>query len=154
MALIDEVQNRFTSDLLVKLTNPDDATATTINTTYLQRLCDDVETGEFEVHMNEDFDLTERKHIVMACLLVKLKAIEYGAASDESAAKLRERLEKLAKAYREIGPRDRISPQSSSLLTPSEPSGLDPIRPEFDDVFFERFTPEAPSTPDSIDNPS
>ncbi len=154
MALIDEVQDRFSDDLLVKLSNVDDPTSTTVDTTFLGTVCDDVELGEFEVHMNEDFDLTNRKHVIFACLLVKLKCIEYGASADETAEKLRLRIEKLGKAMREIGPRDRISPQTSSPYTPSEPNGPDPIRPEFDDQFFDRFTPEAPTTLGDInDNP-
>ncbi len=153
MALITEVTNRFSNDLLVKLTNVDDATLTTVNTTFLGRVCDDVELGEFETHMNEAFDLTNRKHIIFACLLVKLKCIEYGASADETAEKLRTRVEKLGKAMREIGARDRISPQTSSPYTPSEPSGPDPIRPDFDDQFFERFTPEAPGAISDINDP-
>lgn len=153
MALIDEVISRFSNDLLVKLTNIDVSTVTTVNSTFLQIVCDDVETGEFEAHMNEDLDLTNRKHLVFAAMLVKLKCIEYGASADETADKLRTRIEKLAKALREVGPRDRISPVSSSPYTPSEPNGPEPIRPDFDDQFFERFTPEAPGSIGDINDP-
>ncbi len=151
--LLVDVTARFTNDLLVKLTNPDAPTATAVHATNLQQACDDVESGEFEAHMNEDYDSTNRKHVVFAALLVKLKLIEYGASADETAEKLRGRIEKLAKSLREVGPRDRVAPQSSSDLTPSINEGPGPFRPVFDDSVFEPFTPEAPTSAGDIDLP-
>lgn len=144
--LITDVQSRFSSDLLVKLTNIDAPAVATVNTAFLQTVCDDVQSGEFEAFINETYDATNRRHVIFACLLVKLKCIEYGAAADESAAKLRERVEKLGEALRQIGARDRISPKSSSDLTPSSNQGTGPFRPEFDDLFFERIIPEDTSS--------
>lgn len=151
--LLADVQSRFSNDLLCKLTNVDAVTVTTVNTTFLQIVCDDVQTGEFEAHMNETYDSTKRAHITFACLLVKLKCMEYGGSSDETSQKLRERVEKLAKALREVGPRDRVSPKSSSDLTPTPNSGTGPFRPAFDEPMFEPFTPEAPTALGSIDLP-
>jgi hypothetical protein len=144
--LIADVTARFSNDLLVKLTNVDSQTLTVVNTTFLQSVCDDVQTGEFEAHMNDLYDSTNRAHIVFAVLLVKLKCIEYGASADETADKLRDRIQKLALALCQVGPRDRVSPQSSSDLTPSVHSGPGPFRPAFDDIFFERMTPEDTSS--------
>lgn len=151
--LYADVVARFTNDLLVKLTNPDAAVPTTVNTTNLQQACDDVEFGEFEPHINETYDSTVRKHVILAVLLVKLKLQEYGGSSDEPSAKLRERVEKLAKAIREVRARDRISPQSSSPYTPTTIDHTNPVRPPFDDTYFERFTPEAPGQLPDIDLP-
>ena len=148
MALIDEVQKRFSVDLLAKLTNIDQQTLTTPNLTFLQTACDDVQLGEFEAFINEVFDVTlqSRWHIVFAVLLVKLKCMEYGGSSDETSEKLRARIEKLGKSLREIHARDRVAPQSSSDLTPSVHEGPGPFRPDFDDLFFEAMTPEDTTT--------
>jgi hypothetical protein len=148
MALIDEVVKRFSNDLLAKLTNIDLQTLTSPNLTFLQTVCDDVQFGEFEAFLNETFDVTlqSRWHLNFAVLLVKLKCIEYGASADETAKEIRTRVEGLAKSLREIHARDRVSPQSSSDLTPSVHSGEGPFRPQFDDIFFERMTPEDTSS--------
>ena len=148
MALIDEVVKRFSNDLLTKLTNVDTQTLTTPNLTFLQLVCDDVQFGEFEPFINETFDTTlaSRWHLNFACLLVKLKCLEYGASADETAKEVRTRVEALAKSIREIHARDRVSPQSSSDLTPSVHSGAGPFRPEFDDLFFDRLIPEDTSS--------
>lgn len=143
MALIDRFKERITTALLTALTNPDDATGVGSNDTWLQRVCDDVE-AEFPSAMNEDYDETVRVHILAAVALIRLKLIEYGAAPDESGDKLSERLTKQIEKYRMVRARDRISPQTSSELTPSEEvSDVEIVRPGFDDVYFEDMTPEA-----------
>jgi len=145
MALIDRVQERVSSSLLEALTNPDEPETSSVDTTYLQRVCDDVEVGEFVAWMNESYDEAIRLHILAAIALVRLKLIEFGAAPGSAEEKLVARLEKTVERYRHIRARDRIAPQSSSELTPSvEVEQGETIRPAFDDRYFEDMTPEAP----------
>jgi phage gp36-like protein len=148
MALIDRVQERITADVLVKLTNPDESNTTTVDTTYLQLVCDDVE-SEFVAWLNEEYVETIRVLVSAACLLVRYKLIQYGAAPGKAELALMERLEKMVERIRMVRARDRISPQTSSDLTPStEVQAGETVRPNFDDIFFEDMTPESQGAPD------
>lgn len=144
MALIDRVVERMTNDLLVKLTNPDEPETSTVDTAYLQQACDDVEDGEFEAYMGEDYDESVRIHIQAATLLVRLKLVEQGGAPSITFEKLMEAATKRLQVYKNVRARDRISPQSSSELTPSEQlrPGQTTRRPDFDDSFFSPIIPE------------
>lgn len=155
MALIDRVTERMSNDLLVKLTNPDEPETSTVDTTYLQRACDDVEDGEFEAYMGEVYDETVRIHIQAATLLVRLKLIEQGGAPSITFEKLMEAATKRLQVYKNIRARDRIAPQSTSELTPSDQlrEGQTIKRPQFDDSFFSTLIPEEPGSeqPEDID---
>lgn len=145
MALIDRVTERFTSSVLSAWTNPDEPETTTVDTTYLQRVCDDVEDAEFVPYMGEAYDESVRVHILAAVLLVRMKLIEYGAASNITLDKFMEVAEKRLTKYRNTRARDRISPQSSSQMTPSEEVAAgETKRPEFDPIFFQEIIPEDP----------
>lgn len=148
MALIDRVKERFSNDLLVKLTNIDDAPQTTTNDTFLQRVCDDVQ-AEFVAWMNEDYDESIRVLIVAACALVKRKCFEYGGAPALASDAENERLEKFVTRLREVRARDRVRPESSSNLTVRTP-GEDgqEVNPNFDDKYFTDMTPESTGVDD------
>jgi hypothetical protein len=152
MALIDRVTERITNDLLVKLTNPDAPAEITVNTTYLQQTCDDVEDGEFEAYMGEDYDEAVAVHILAAVLLVRLRLIEQGAAPNIAFEKLRAAAEKRIEKYKNIRARDRVVPQSTSQLTPSEEVRAgETRRPEFDNEFFTEIIPEDQGAPLDLD---
>jgi len=72
MALIDEVQLRIPVSAIVKLTNPNDRTASIPNLATLQLACDDVE-ADFQSESGLTFDLTDRKHLSMVIEGVRIK---------------------------------------------------------------------------------
>lgn len=151
MALIDRVQERFSVPLLVGLTNVETPGATTVNAVYLARLCDDAE-AEFADRVGQAYDETIRSHVKCACMIVKMLACEYGAAADEAMETLRDRVEKLCESVAQVRARDRISPKSSSDLTPSEEvTSSRTVEPKFDDSQFEDLIPDSDSVTEDLD---
>ena len=87
-------------------------------------------------------------------VIVKLKAIEYGMASDLAAVELRDRVEKQLENLALVTARDRTEPTSSSEMTPSDQTtGTALRRPDFDESFFVDLIPDEPSpgVPDELD---
>jgi hypothetical protein len=151
VALVDRVQERFSTPLLVQLTNVETPGATTVNAVYLARLCDDAE-AEFADRVGQTYDETIRSHVKCACMIVKMLACEYGAAADEAMETLRERVEKLCQSVAEVRARDRVSPTSSSHLTPSdEVTGTSQVKPKFDDSEFDDLIPGSDSVTEELD---
>lgn len=134
MALSDRVTARYSNTRLVSLTNPDTSAATTtVDSTRLAAACADAET-EFRLVCGVAYDDTDETHYPAAVLAVEWKLLCYGGAQDAATKTVEDRF--LAAAERLAltrGGRARITPQTSSPLTPSDeaPNGVE-VRPDFD----------------------
>lgn len=132
MALITDVQNRIRTQLLVELTNPNDKAATTVDTTFLQRIVDDTE-ADFEVYGCGVFDATDARYVAQGVIGVLLRLQAYGAKIPQPALALAAWQEGLYERLRMVTGNDRIRPKTSSKLTPSpEQLGSEKVRPLFD----------------------
>lgn len=128
------VTARWSTDKLARLTNPDDASATTTDATRLATACADAAV-EFEAVAGVVLDPDNAYHVpaaVDAVLYVLLK--NGGTLEGDSLEGAEKRFlasaERLAKTK---GGRARVLPQTTSQLTPSEeaPNGAE-VRPDFD----------------------
>lgn len=139
MALSTDVQNRYSTQYLIELTNPQNRNATTINTTLLNNAGTDIE-ALFEVYAGVTFDDTDPQHIatgvegVVAFLMRR---------TGQSAAETRiEAWISSTRALGEIEGRNRVTPDSTTLFQPSRDDRLATTpRPAFDDRNFDAFLP-------------
>lgn len=143
--LIDDVQNRYGLDggqALIELTNPRDPAASSIDTTVLQRACDDIESGEFRTYAQQAYDSTDRQHVNVACEGVVAILMKWGAS-----ARNLQRIEwgdwvARCRDLAAVSSRGRIEPSTSSELTPSdEVQGGETRRPWSDPENFEGLVP-------------
>ena len=141
MALSDRVTERFSAQFMVSITNPDDQDAASINTTLLGYAATDVE-ADFKVYAGIEYDETEDTHVSVAVQGVILKLQNRRSQGEpRSDDNWIERLKALAM----VTARDRISPVTDSILSPSDRSDeTTPIRPIFDPDNFEDITPTTP----------
>lgn len=144
MALDTQVTDRYSAVFLRNLTNPDDADATTNDTTRLARAVTDVQAA-FETYAGVEYDDTDPKHVEVgvACVINYLKArgTAAGKKADALLDKCYERLDKL----RNIQAGKRIQPKTSSTAVPVPRKAEAPI---FD---HSRFSDIAPRPPPSVD---
>lgn len=86
MALIDEMNNRFGSQNMVRWTNPGDADATSYNPDVLAAALDDVE-GDFEDIAGVSYDSTDKRMLRIAvdgiAYYLKNRAVEHGNFSTD-----------------------------------------------------------------------
>jgi hypothetical protein len=144
MTLADEVQARYSSEFLIALTNKDSRTATAIDTTVLGYACTDVQ-NDFQIHAQLVYDGTDGRHVAVAVEGVVARLEErLGAASEGTRQKI-ERYYKNLIALGKVTSRARITPATSSLLTPSEEVPTGTTRPpNFDERHFDRILPLPP----------
>lgn len=144
MALADEVTARYSTQRLVELTNADDKTATTVDTTVLGYAVTDA-TGEFETRVGVTYDNSNSKHVAVAVqgVLYYLR-LYMGVENDalrQSEAKWREGMTALGR----VTARDRILPQTKSVLSPSaEQQNSEVVRPDMDREHWDNFVPQPP----------
>lgn len=148
MSLWTEVVARYSTEKLRALTNPDNRSATSVNTTVGDLAVEDT-MADFLTHAEIAFDETDARHIAAGVRGVIAHLMSYGAANSEGAdAALRrfhDRLEKI----RNTGPRGRLSPATQSELEPSDEfAGAGPHRPDFDRDRFGGFVPDNRTTED------
>ena len=95
MSLSTEVQARVATQLLVELTNPNDNTASSIDTTLLGKAVDDVE-GDF-LSYGITIDVTNKAHVVVAVdgALYRLMAYKGGPEVGAMRSRYHEALERL-----------------------------------------------------------
>lgn len=144
MALTDEVQNRYSSQLLINVTRPQNSNATTIDTDRLNEAIQDV-TGDFEM-MGIDLDQAitddDKRHIRVAVAGVYALLLQWsGRGGGDEMEAYNQKLNLL----RESTSRDRISPTTDSLLTPTKDNSGD--LPATDRKQFQGYIPGAPSEP-------
>lgn len=115
MALTDEVQGRYSSQLLINVTNPQLASATTIDTTRLNYAITDVQAAFTKRGIT--YDNTVATHVVTAVPGVFARLVLM-AGQDGGFELWKSFLEDL-KLLAEVTSRDRILPSTDSLLTKS-----------------------------------
>lgn len=109
MSLSSNVQGRYQTRRLVALTNPEDRTGTTIDTTRLNYACADAE-AEFQRRTATEYDDTEAAHVDVCVELVVLKLMERGGGSIEATERQRQRVEQQFDSLARVTGRDRPSP--------------------------------------------
>jgi len=148
VALTDEVQNRYSAQILINLTNPQNTSATTLDTTRMNNAVTDVQ-ADFKIEAGTTYDNSVDTHVVVATEGVYAKLVLRSGQSGEAGFRLHESyLEKLRRLALITG-RDRISPSTDSLLTPTQDESGD--LPAFDRKNFKGYIPNAPSQPTTGD---
>lgn len=136
--LATAVQARIPETRLIQLTNINDDTATTVNTTILELAVDDTE-ADFKTYAMLDFDGTDARHIRLGIdgVLAFLEANRGQDADQQRLAAWRDRCAEFARTTS----RKRISPLVPAGLPPrSFPNN----RPVFDPP---RFADNQPALP-------
>ena len=142
MALADEVEARYPLAVLVQLTNQNDQAASAIDATIMGLAVTDVLT-----YCATTYDNSEAQHVTVAVegVVAKLRK-RSEAAGDVANAKHDAYIERLESLARVTG-RDRITPKSTSVLTPSSErvaGSTDPVRPDTDRPDYEDLIPDEP----------
>lgn len=139
----DAVQARIATKRLAQLTRPNDDTASTVDTTYLELAVTDV-TAAFETYAQETFDETVDRHVALGVMgvVATLRSWKGTDDDDKQMESWRDSLEAMAKTRS----RARVMPASSKSATPSpEPVEQDgSVRPTFDPSRFRDVRPDAP----------
>ena len=145
MALTDEVQGRYDTQLLIGLTNPNNRAAASINATTLNYACTDVE-ADFEMVAGIAYANDDKRHVNVAIegVIAKL-SMRMNQAGERSKNLVDEYLGRLEQLAMVTG-RNRLMPITKSKLTPSDesPDGGTKIRPKFDGARFWRLKPNGP----------
>lgn len=141
-ALATAVEARYHEQQLKELTNPRDASATTINSTKLEQACTSVQTY-FGTYAQETYDSTVDIHVEVAVRgVVALLQSWGGSAQGVARIKWDAWLEEV-KAVRNTRARARIEPATTSELTPSdEVTDGEEVRPWADRQHYRRLLPE------------
>lgn len=155
MALADEVTNRYSDQELIELTNPESATATTIDTTYLGRAVTDVQAA-FKVHAQIEYDGTVDTHVLTAVdgVIARLRTwARTGGVGNDANSAWQDWVDNQCKPLKSVTSRARVSPVTTSQLTPSaEVADGETRRPVFDEARLRRFTPGSRSDDPYFDN--
>ena len=148
MSLLSNTQSRYNTQFLIGLTNPNNRSAATLNTSAgepFDLACDDVE-ADFEMVCGVVYADDDKRHVSVAVegVIAKL-SMRMNQAGDRSKALVDSYMEKLERLAMVTG-RNRLLPLSKSPLTPSEeaPEGGGKVRPSFDGSRFWRLKPNGP----------
>lgn len=141
--LSTHVQNRYSTQYLVELTNPQDRNATEINVTLLNNAFTDI-SSLFEVHAGVTYDDSDPRHIATAVEgIIALLMLRTGQTA--AAGRMGAWLDSV-RALGEITGRNRVTPDSTTKMQPSEDDRLTSTpRPAFDDRRFDAFLPSSPA---------
>ena len=142
MPLSTHVQDRYSSQYLVELTNPQNRGATTVNTTILDNASADVD-ALFDVYSGVEYDDTDAQHIAVAVEgVIAFLMRRTGQSAAES------RITAWVSSMRDLSRiegRNRVTPDSTTRMQPSADDRLTSTpRPAFDDRRFDPFLPKAP----------
>ena len=142
MALIDRVKARITTQKLIELTNKDSKTATAIDDTRLALAVTDAESS-FAVFTGVAYDDTNGKHVPVAVRGVVAHLLldsDLGGNAGEQYDRWKQMCLDLAK----VTGRDRVTPQTTSVLTPSDEQSDagETVRPDFDRLHLGRLAPD------------
>lgn len=144
MALADDVTARLSTTRLQQLTNPDDPTASAVDTTRLGLACTDAQ-AEFETVAGIAYDSTVARHtalgvrgaIIYLEKFIGLDGGEWRESHDRWIADMERLRNRTHNAW--------IAPQTSSNLEPSREPSDETTRPDFDLETFAEFRPERPN---------
>jgi hypothetical protein len=145
MALTDEVQSRYSTQLLINASNPQSAAATTIDTTRLNNAVTDVQAAFKKRGIT--YDNTIDTHVATAVpgVYARLLVVTGQDGGREEWTAFLDDLKLLA----ETTSRDRVVPYTDSLLSPTQDTSGD--LPMFDRKQFEGYVPGAPTSPTTLD---
>jgi hypothetical protein len=138
MSLDSEVKARWSSQILINASNPQDSDATSIDQSRLDEANNDV-VAAFKIYCGTTYDTTLDTHNLVAThgVLVRLLVIT-GQTDLHRWDEWKQELRELAL----VTGRDRISPSTDSNLDPTTDRTGD--RPSADRSNFERYIPNAP----------
>ena len=143
MTLAAKVTARYPSQLLVNLTNPNSTDAgTTINTTILGLATTDVE-ADFQIHAGTTYDDTDARHVTVATEGVIARLMEW--TGHAGAEQQKDRYMSRLNALEAVTGRNRILPQSDSVLAPTDPDDSLTQRPDFDEPKWDGIIPGSPA---------
>lgn len=132
MALWDEVLLRYDTQTLVELTNPR-TKAETVNTTLGTRAATAVTATYFPTFAQMDYDSTLAAHVEIGTEGVIAVLFKWGGTTLNVAKVEFDSWVERLRALRNVGPRQKVPPTTSSELTASdEVSGSAEVRPPFD----------------------
>jgi hypothetical protein len=142
MTLSSEVQARVSSQKLIELTNQDDRTATTIDTTILDAAIADAG-AEFTDETNLNFDDSNARHIRVGIIGVLAYLESYVNMQTQAYKDLRQQFERaMAKIAVSLGAEKRLLPSSKNTTTPSTPRVGQ--KPEQDRTRWDSIVPNMP----------
>lgn len=142
--LATAVQARIATSRLVQLTRPNDDTATTVDTTYLELAVTDVE-AEFQTWAQQEFDATDARHLALGVAgVVAMMRLWKGQSKDEEAAI--DGWRKRCQEYAKTSQRRRVVPTSSSRAQPAaeRPDADGIVHPTFDVPRFDGYDLDPP----------
>jgi hypothetical protein len=137
VALIDDIQLRYATSQLRRLTTPDapaTASLATGATSKLALACDDV-AAAFETEIGKTYDSGDGTHLEVACEGVIAKLSMRGVQARAVGQQLHEDF-----LFRLRGLRGRITPKTSSVLSVTEGNALN--KPWSDVANFDQSEPE------------
>jgi len=141
VALIDRVKARLPAELLRQLTQKDDRQPATIDDTVLGLAIDDVG-ADFKVYAGVAYDDADARHVVFAVRGVLLCLRLNQGRTEGAYERFADWQRSLDEHLRLVTGNDRISPKSSSALTPSdEASAGEIVRPYFDERVIDDVVP-------------
>lgn len=139
MALVDEYRLRYSSQIRINVSNPQDSTATTADTDREGYAATDV-AGEF-LKRGITFDVTDSRHVATGVRGVYAKLLVYTGQADGVSewSAFMDDLKLLA----ETTSRDRVIPVTDSLLYKTPDVANAP--PDADNKMFDGYKPKAPA---------
>ena len=138
MAALDaEVRARYSTQYLVNLTPPDDASATSEDTDRMDAAVADTQ-ADFAVEVGLEYEAANTAHIVIGVEGVIVHLLERTGRGEKTT---RERYDRYIERLRSL--RARILPGTPSKVTPTPERGH-PVRPIFDYPRFDGVNPDAP----------
>ena len=138
MAALDaEVRSRYSTQYLVNLTQPDDASAPTEDTDRMDAAVADTQ-ADFAVEVGLEYEAANTAHIVIGVEGVIVHLLERTGRGEKTT---RERYDRYIERLRSL--RARILPGTTSKVTPTPERG-NPVRPIFDYPRFDGVNPDAP----------
>jgi len=146
MAALDaEVRARYSTQYLVNLTRPDDASATTEDTDRMDAAVDDTK-ADFAIEVGLEYQgaAGDTTHIVIGVEGVIVHLLERTGRGEKTT---RERYDRYIERLRSL--RARILPGTTSKVIPTPERG-NPVRPIFDSPRFDGVNPDAPHGATSI----
>jgi hypothetical protein len=137
VSLADRVTERLSTSRLTALTRPDSSSSTTVDTTLLGLACTDA-AAEFAAYAEATYDESDAQHVTLAVQGVELVLARYaGRASSDEYQRSWERWTTACRALAATASRARISPETTSELTPStEVEDGEERQPDFDRARF------------------
>lgn len=146
--LSTNAQTRWGANYLIQLSGADQAaTGTTLDTTRIDAAGTDAE-ADIAIYCGVAYDGTDARHVAAGVegVIAYLRSRAPGASS-EARSSVQSWRTSLKNGLALVTGRDRVTPDSTSELTPSDenPDDRDDVRPAFDSRHFVDIIPASPS---------